>query len=172
MFCRQVFGNISGGFRSISCFFFLISRDFAEIPEFCGSATARNIRSLDLTMYEGNWCLIFRAFWSTFSVLSDNESTWYNLQNTDHVHCTLYIVSYFGEILQHSLSGFCWDTNNRKWTIVPFHFSYSWPQVNDLICRGQDHWSFCRSQWNSVKNCFNLIIDSKFPLFPFKSYIT
>ena len=104
-------------------FFFLISRDFAEIPEFRGSATPRNIRSLDLNMYEGNWCLIFRAFWSTFSVLSDNESTWYNLQNTDHVHCTLYIVSYFGEILQHSLSGFCWDTNNRKWTVVPFHFS-------------------------------------------------
>ena len=29
---------ISGGFRTIS-------RDFAEIPEFCGPATARNIRS-------------------------------------------------------------------------------------------------------------------------------
>ena len=38
MFCRHVFGNISGGFRGIS-------RDFAEIPEFRGSATARNIRS-------------------------------------------------------------------------------------------------------------------------------
>ena len=38
MFCRHVFGHISGGFRGIS-------RDFAEIPEFRGSATARNIRS-------------------------------------------------------------------------------------------------------------------------------
>ena len=44
MFCRQVFGNISGGFRGISRFLG-ISRDFAEIPEFRGSATARNIRS-------------------------------------------------------------------------------------------------------------------------------
>ena len=41
MFCRQVFGNISGGFRVLGG----ISRDFAEIPEFRGSATARNIRS-------------------------------------------------------------------------------------------------------------------------------
>ena len=41
MFCRQVFGNISGGFRVFGG----ISRDFAEIPEFRGSATARNIRS-------------------------------------------------------------------------------------------------------------------------------
>ena len=38
MFCRHVFGNISSGFRGIS-------RDFAEIPEFRMSATARNIRS-------------------------------------------------------------------------------------------------------------------------------
>ena len=37
----NVFGNISGGFRV----FWGISRDFAEIPEFCGSTTARNIRS-------------------------------------------------------------------------------------------------------------------------------
>ena len=44
MFCRHVFGNISGGFRGISRFLG-ISRDFAEIPEFRGSATARNIRS-------------------------------------------------------------------------------------------------------------------------------
>ena len=41
MFCRHVFGNISGGFRGGSHF----SWDFAEIPEFRGSATARNIRS-------------------------------------------------------------------------------------------------------------------------------
>ena len=41
MFCRQVFGNISGGFRGISRFW----GNFAEIPEFRGSATARNIRS-------------------------------------------------------------------------------------------------------------------------------
>ena len=39
----NVFGNISGGFRV----FWGISRDFAEIPEFCGSTTARNIRSPD-----------------------------------------------------------------------------------------------------------------------------
>ena len=45
MFCRHVFGNIFGGFRGISRFFFGISRDFAEIPEFRGSATTRNIRS-------------------------------------------------------------------------------------------------------------------------------
>ena len=44
MFCRRVFGNISGGFRGISRFLG-ISRDFAEIPEFRGSATARIIRS-------------------------------------------------------------------------------------------------------------------------------
>ena len=44
MFCRHVFGNISGGFRGISRFLG-ISRDFAEMPEFRGSATARNIRS-------------------------------------------------------------------------------------------------------------------------------
>ena len=41
MFCRHVFGNISGGFRGISRFL----GNFAEIPEFRGSATARNIRS-------------------------------------------------------------------------------------------------------------------------------
>ena len=41
MFCWQVFGNISGGFRGISRF----GGNFAEIPEFRGSATARNIRS-------------------------------------------------------------------------------------------------------------------------------
>ena len=41
MFCRHVFGNISGGFRGISRFF----GNFAEIPEIRGSATARNIRS-------------------------------------------------------------------------------------------------------------------------------
>ena len=41
MFCRHVFENISGGFRV----FFGISRDFTEIPEFRGSATAGNIRS-------------------------------------------------------------------------------------------------------------------------------
>ena len=41
MFCRHVFGNISGGFRGISRFW----GDLAEIPEFRGSATARNIRS-------------------------------------------------------------------------------------------------------------------------------
>ena len=41
MFCRQVFRNISGGFRVFGG----ISQDFAEKPEFRGSATARNIRS-------------------------------------------------------------------------------------------------------------------------------
>ena len=41
MFCRHVFGNISGGFRV----FWRILRDFAEIPEIRGSATAWNIRS-------------------------------------------------------------------------------------------------------------------------------
>ena len=41
MFCRHVFGNISGGFRGISW-------DFAKISEFRGSATARNIRSPDI----------------------------------------------------------------------------------------------------------------------------
>ena len=41
MFCQHVFGNISGGFRGIS-------RDFAGISEFRGSATARNIRSPDI----------------------------------------------------------------------------------------------------------------------------
>ena len=41
MFCSHVFGNISGGFRGISRFF----GNFAEIPEFRESATARNIRS-------------------------------------------------------------------------------------------------------------------------------
>ena len=38
MFCQHVFGNISGGFCGIS-------RNFAEIPEFRGSATAQIIRS-------------------------------------------------------------------------------------------------------------------------------
>ena len=42
MFCRRVFGNTSGGFRGISLFLW----DFAEIPEFRGSATAQNIRSV------------------------------------------------------------------------------------------------------------------------------
>ena len=41
MFCRHVFGNISGGFHDILRFL----GNFAEIPEFGGSATARNIRS-------------------------------------------------------------------------------------------------------------------------------
>ena len=41
MFCRQIFRNISGGFRGISRF----GGNFAEKPEFRGSATARNIRS-------------------------------------------------------------------------------------------------------------------------------
>ena len=41
MFCRYVFGNISGGFRGISCFF----GNFAKMPEFRGSVTVRNIRS-------------------------------------------------------------------------------------------------------------------------------
>ena len=50
MFCRHVFGNISGGFRGILRFLG-ISRDFAEIPEFRGSATARNIRSPDHCIY-------------------------------------------------------------------------------------------------------------------------
>ena len=43
----NVFGNISGGFRGISRFL----GNFAEIPEFCGSATARNIRSPVYIMY-------------------------------------------------------------------------------------------------------------------------
>ena len=51
MFYRHVFGNISGGFRGISRFLG-ISRDFAEIPEFHGSATTRNIRS-PVKMYQG-----------------------------------------------------------------------------------------------------------------------
>ena len=42
MFCRHVIGNISGGFRV----FFGISRDFAEIPEFHGSATAEKKEAL------------------------------------------------------------------------------------------------------------------------------
>ena len=41
MFCRHVFVNFSGGFRGISRF----GGNFAEIPEFRGSATAQNIRS-------------------------------------------------------------------------------------------------------------------------------
>ena len=44
MFCRHVFGNISGGFRGISGILGNFA-GFAEIPEFCGSATTRNIRS-------------------------------------------------------------------------------------------------------------------------------
>ena len=44
MFCRHLFGNISGRFCGISRFLG-ISQDFAEIPEFRGSGTARNIRS-------------------------------------------------------------------------------------------------------------------------------
>ena len=57
MFCRHVFGNISGGFRGILRFlvdfavfrvFWGISRGFAEIPEFRGSTTTRNIRSPDI----------------------------------------------------------------------------------------------------------------------------
>ena len=47
MFCRHVFGNISGGFRA----FLETSRDFAEIPEFCRSATSRNIRTPYKTFY-------------------------------------------------------------------------------------------------------------------------
>ena len=46
MFCRHVFGNFSGGFCGISRFL----GNFAEIPEFRGSATARNIRSPDLSI--------------------------------------------------------------------------------------------------------------------------
>ena len=46
MFCRHVFGNISGGFRGISGILGNFA-GFAEIPEFCGSATTRNIRSPD-----------------------------------------------------------------------------------------------------------------------------
>ena len=41
---RQVFGNILADF-AVFRVFGGISRDFAEIPEFRGSATARNIRS-------------------------------------------------------------------------------------------------------------------------------
>ena len=41
---RQVFGNIVADF-AVFRVFGGISRDFAEIPEFRGSATARNIRS-------------------------------------------------------------------------------------------------------------------------------
>ena len=51
MFCRQVFGNISGRFRVLGG----ISRDFAEIPEFHGSATARNIRSPALFFFRDNF---------------------------------------------------------------------------------------------------------------------
>ena len=43
MFCRHVFGNISGVFRVI----WGNSRDFAENPEIRGSTTARIIRSPD-----------------------------------------------------------------------------------------------------------------------------
>ena len=57
MFCRYVFGNISGGFRGISRFLGGISRDFAEIPEFRGSATARNIRSPEYRK-NGNWPVV------------------------------------------------------------------------------------------------------------------
>ena len=46
MFCRQVFGNILADF-AVFRVFGGISRDFAEMPEFRGSATARNIRSPD-----------------------------------------------------------------------------------------------------------------------------
>ena len=49
MFCRHVFGNISGGFRGISCFWG-ISRDFAETPKFRGPreiSEALNKISLD-----------------------------------------------------------------------------------------------------------------------------
>ena len=44
MFCRQVFGNILADF-AVFRIFGGISQDFAEIPEFRGSATAWNIRS-------------------------------------------------------------------------------------------------------------------------------
>ena len=49
MFCRHVFGNISGIFRGISRFLGIL-RDFVEIPEFRGSATAQNIRSPGTTV--------------------------------------------------------------------------------------------------------------------------
>ena len=57
MFCRHVFGNISGGFLSIS-------RDFVETPEFRGSATARNIRSPEIWKlnYGGNTEIIRKHF--------------------------------------------------------------------------------------------------------------
>ena len=63
MFCRHVFGNISGGFRGISRFLG-ISRDFAETPEFRGSATARNIRSPEIWKlnYGGNTEIIRKHF--------------------------------------------------------------------------------------------------------------
>ena len=63
MFCRHVFGNISGGFRGISRFLG-ISRDFAEIPEFRGSATTRNIRSpvTGLLIFRGKKSKISRDF--------------------------------------------------------------------------------------------------------------
>ena len=46
--------------------FWGISRDFAEIPEFRGSATTRNIRSPDLSSYK---CVVF--FWSWISWFLD-----------------------------------------------------------------------------------------------------
>ena len=49
MFCRQVFGNILADF-AVFRVFGGISRDFAEMPEFRGSATARNIRSPVLSL--------------------------------------------------------------------------------------------------------------------------
>ena len=54
MFCRHVFENVSGGFRGISRFLGIL-RDFAEIPEFRGSATARNIRSPGYKNLLGLW---------------------------------------------------------------------------------------------------------------------
>ena len=45
-----------------------ISRDFAEIPEFCGSATARNIRSPDLSMNLLSLiCCIFMAYLENYT---------------------------------------------------------------------------------------------------------
>ena len=50
MFCRHVFGNFSCGFRGISRFL----GNFAEMPEFRGSATARNMRSPDKSIRSEN----------------------------------------------------------------------------------------------------------------------
>ena len=54
MLYGHVFGKISNEFRVISRVFV----NFADLPEFCGSATARNIRSPDyhVRMCKNNWC--------------------------------------------------------------------------------------------------------------------